>query len=321
MLLTFGSNGATATFYTFRRVWPWVRMVLLAMSTVAALAVGDLRRNWYIPLISAAGAMVPAAGVPVAGGILFVPILVYAGTAPADAIAFATAAQSLGVGVLTPLNCYMVEASPIRWKFFTLYLPFAICGSVTVVLMPMCTVHRDHVLLIVFCIVCAITFVHSASQEFSKASADDIASYPTPSRAFSCATVAIHAAVAMVSGSLTGFIGIGIEKISFTMLRAMHGLSYHEASLVGTTLNGTLSMISTFLHATGFMPGNVAFTTWLAAVPGLVLGSMTGSWVRTVATPSTLVRIFLAMLVIEIVVTMRKVLSGWYIEPSLSCTT
>ena len=76
-------------------------LALLALARLGAARCAEL---WYAPLMGAAAASLPSGGAPVAGGVVFFPLLRAAGVAPRSRVAFAACTQALGVGAFTPLN-------------------------------------------------------------------------------------------------------------------------------------------------------------------------------------------------------------------------
>ena len=54
-------------------------------------------------------ATIPASGAPVAGGILFLPVLQSYGVCPRDAVAFSSITQFFGCGIFAPLNWLAID--------------------------------------------------------------------------------------------------------------------------------------------------------------------------------------------------------------------
>ena len=69
----------------------------------------ELAKYWYGPLMGLAST-IPSAGAPVAGGIVFFPILMLAGFSPSEAVAYAAATQMIGVGLFVPGSFIVYEA-------------------------------------------------------------------------------------------------------------------------------------------------------------------------------------------------------------------
>jgi len=69
---------------------------------------------WYAPIMGALAASLPASGAPIAGGIVFFPILTINNVCSRDAVAFSAATQLLGCGVYTPLNWLLQDPSVFK---------------------------------------------------------------------------------------------------------------------------------------------------------------------------------------------------------------
>ena len=100
----------------YARIWLVTRAALLPLVSALPVVVywdelDMLRAAWYAPLMGIAACALPSAGVPVAGGIVFLPVLTLGGVCPRDAVAFSAATQMLGVGVFAPLNWLVVDPS------------------------------------------------------------------------------------------------------------------------------------------------------------------------------------------------------------------
>ena len=89
-------------------IWLAAKCVLLAMLILMCMLlvpVETMRAAWFAPLMGVIACALPSSGMPVAGGIVFVPALTTIGDMDArDAIAFTAATQMVGVGVLAPIN-------------------------------------------------------------------------------------------------------------------------------------------------------------------------------------------------------------------------
>jgi len=67
---------------------------------------------WYVPIMVVAASALNGSGAPIAGGIIYFPILSSFGRlCPRDVVAFSAATQALGIGLLTPLNWFMRDLS------------------------------------------------------------------------------------------------------------------------------------------------------------------------------------------------------------------
>jgi hypothetical protein len=74
-----------------------------------------ITRLWFAPLMGVVAAAIPASGAPVAGGIVFLPVLDSFGVCPRDAVAFSAATQFFGVGIFAPLNWLIKDKNIFIW--------------------------------------------------------------------------------------------------------------------------------------------------------------------------------------------------------------
>ena len=63
----------------------------------------SLTQHRYTPFLAIVAAAIPASGAPIAGGIIFIPVLQLDSLTLRNAIAFSSATQMLGVGVFAPV--------------------------------------------------------------------------------------------------------------------------------------------------------------------------------------------------------------------------
>lgn len=82
-----------------------VLLVILVLMCMLLVPVQTMREAWFAPIMGVVACALPSSGMPVAGGIVFVPTLTtFGGMDARDAIAFTAATQMVGVGILAPLN-------------------------------------------------------------------------------------------------------------------------------------------------------------------------------------------------------------------------
>lgn len=89
-------------------IWLATKCVLLAILILMCLLLipmETMREAWFAPIMGVVACALPSSGMPVAGGIVFVPTLTtFGGMDARDAIAFTAATQMVGVGILAPIN-------------------------------------------------------------------------------------------------------------------------------------------------------------------------------------------------------------------------
>ena len=74
---------------------------------------------------------IPSGGAPVAGGVVFLPVLSLMGMEPHDSVAFAAATQMFGVGIFAPLGWMARDPTVLMPRFLLVTLPYALAGLLT----------------------------------------------------------------------------------------------------------------------------------------------------------------------------------------------
>jgi len=144
------------------RIWFVARSFLLVATTALPLALYPLQQLaplWPMPLLGLVAACIPGAGAPVAGGIIFLPMLRMMHVCPRDAVAFSTATQFIGVGVLTPLTWLVTDPSTFCLSTLPLCAPPALLGLL-LALYPL-TLPSDEVVIYIFTTFCAALAVYT----------------------------------------------------------------------------------------------------------------------------------------------------------------
>ena len=96
------------------RWWLQARLpvfIVLCILPFTIYSASELLAMWVIPLMAICAAAIPSSGTPVAGGIVFLPVLQMYGVCPRDAVAFSAATQFFGCGIFSPLNWMAQDAS------------------------------------------------------------------------------------------------------------------------------------------------------------------------------------------------------------------
>jgi hypothetical protein len=118
----------------------------------------------------------------------------------------------------------------------------------------------------------------------------------------------IYAISCFLGGMLCGWIGIGVEKVTFFLLTYFHKVDVIAAGLSSITMTGWLSFVAFLLHALctpedeGYGPhlscglrdelnpgghvfGKVPYELWLSVLPGILIGSLIGPIVNAAVGP------------------------------------
>ena len=90
-----------------------------------------LAHTWFAPLMGIVACAIPSGGAPVAGGVVFLPVLSMVGLEPHDAVGFAAATQMFGVGIFAPLGWMSRDPTVLMGGFLRVALPYALGGLLT----------------------------------------------------------------------------------------------------------------------------------------------------------------------------------------------
>ena len=87
-----------------------------------------LYETWYVPLMGIVAVTIPSGGAPVAGGVVFLPVLTMKKIEAHEAVAFAAATQMVGVGIFAPMGWMSRDPSVLMGSFLKPMFPFALAG-------------------------------------------------------------------------------------------------------------------------------------------------------------------------------------------------
>ena len=136
--------------------WVTVRMYLSAVLCVFPFMVYEpleLLTMWRVPVMAILAASIPASGAPVAGGIIFLPVLQTYGVCPRDAVAFSALTQFFGCGIFSPLNWLVQDPTvflPGALRIAFLPSLIGLLAALSYIKVNGC--HGDHVVLLVFAV-------------------------------------------------------------------------------------------------------------------------------------------------------------------------
>lgn len=336
--------------------------------------------TWYVPIMGIIGCTIPSGGAPVAGGVVFLPILTMKNIEAHEAVAFAASTQMIGVGIFAPMGWMSRDPSVLMPSFLKPMFPFALAGLLFSYLVTPLE-KEDEVLLaftiFVICLACYIikglvtaqldTSQNDSSEEevsedtehsslsTTEADASDEETGSTTNKPEGYGTISTRASIVAVSaaarlrrqaqsskmerrnivftpklftiyavscflgGMLCGWIGIGVEKVTFFLLTYFHKVDVIAAGLSSITMTGWLSFFAFLLHAVctpedeGFGPhwscavrdelnpgghvfGKVPYELWLSVLPGILIGSLIGPIVNAAVGPRNIMIIFVGFL-------------------------
>lgn len=323
--------------------------------------------TWYVPIMGIIGCTIPSGGAPVAGGVVFLPILTMKHIDAHEAVAFAASTQMIGVGIFAPMGWMSRDPTVLMGSFLKPMFPFALAGLLFSYLVTPLN-KSDEVLLaftlFVMCLAVYITrglvhnkldvsqsgdedtqktpageesgpqTVENCVQEEKKESDIEKAGAPTEatgllsrenkdevvapkqrgtkaerrSIVFTPKLFTIYAVCCFLGGMLCGWIGIGVEKVTFFLLTYFHDVDVIAAGLSSITMTGWLSFFAFLLHALctpedegsgphfscalrdesnplGHVFGKVPYELWLSVLPGILIGSLVGPAVNAAVGP------------------------------------
>lgn len=316
---------------TLSRAWLAHRPALLALLAILPLIACRnrpqlLRDGWFVPLMGIVACAIPSSGIPVAGGILFLPILHnYYGLCARDAVAFTAATQMIGVGVFAPLNAIAQSNSAqspfVRNAVIVSILPGAAGVTSALTFARVYGRHGEHVTLLVFGAFCCALFVHVARALLHGQVQFAATEVRLVLRRTSCRGVdgvVPWIVCSFLGGLLTGNIGVGIEKVVFALLTLRPGMALGPSILTANMIVGWLSALSVAIRgATACNPteatyvGHVPWHLWFLVLPGILVGSMIGPAMGGAIDKRNMMRLFLALLALEVVHIVRQVTQNW----------
>jgi len=337
--------------------------------------------TWYVPIMGIVGCTIPSGGAPVAGGVVFLPILTMKHIDAHEAVAFAASTQMIGVGIFAPMGWMSRDPSVLMGSFLKPMFPFAFAGLLFSYLVTPLNKSDEVLLAFTIFVMCLAVYItkglvhnhldvshsddHSSEkpatgaaqtlpdnrdgQEEKKENDIEAAGPPTeatgllsdknmtaggaivPKRAsrmerrnikFTPKQYIIYATCCFLGGMLCGWIGIGVEKVTFFLLTYFHDVDVIAAGLSSITMTGWLSFFAFLLHALctpedegigphfscalrnesnpfGHVFGKVPYELWLSVIPGILIGSLVGPAVNAAVGPRNIMIVFVIFLLFD----------------------
>mmetsp|Transcript_10623 Transcript_10623/g.21222 ORF Transcript_10623/g.21222 Transcript_10623/m.21222 type:complete len:417 (-) Transcript_10623:168-1418(-) len=316
--------------------------------------------TWYVPIMGIIGCTIPSGGAPVAGGVVFLPILTMKNIEAHEAVAFAASTQMVGVGIFAPMGWMSRDPTVLMPSFLKPMFPFALAGLLFSYLVTPLEKEDEVLLVFTIFVICLAIYVikglvtsqldtsqndsseeeeaENSSQSTEEVVEDEESAegYGTMSTTapvverqmskaerrnlvFTPKLFTIYAVCCFLGGMLCGWIGIGVEKVTFFLLTYFHKVDVIAAGLSSITMNGWLSFFAFLLHAVctpedeGFGPhltcglkdelnpgghvfGKVPYELWLSVLPGILIGSLIGPAVNAAVGPRNIMIIFVGFL-------------------------
>ena len=159
---------------------------------------------------------------PVAGGVIFLPILEYHGLCPRDAVAFTAATQMVGVGIFAPMNWMLTDQSVFILAAIRIsILPSTVGLIAAVTYYKINGIHADHIIILTFTFFCTFLVAYILHGLVSSRMKFDVGSNKLNLKWKSYRLsdgILPWLICCLFGGLLTGYIGVGIEKLMFTLL-------------------------------------------------------------------------------------------------------
>mmetsp|Transcript_18153 Transcript_18153/g.26412 ORF Transcript_18153/g.26412 Transcript_18153/m.26412 type:complete len:165 (+) Transcript_18153:514-1008(+) len=112
------------------------------------------------------------------------------------------------------------------------------------------------------------------------------------------ASVVAYAAASFVGGLITGWIGIGIEKVLFMMLTSYDRCNINRACITSISIVGWISMFAFFVHL--LILQDIPMMIWLCGLGGVHVGAMVGPELNKLIGPRNVMIIFVVFLIIDV---------------------
>jgi uncharacterized membrane protein YfcA len=237
----------------------------------------EVRRfAWFCPIMGVVACALPSSGMPIAGGIVFLPVLTHiAGVDARTAVAFTAATQTIGVGVLAPLNWLFHDKRVfIRNGSGDLILMASLPSWAGVAATWAIDIDND-VIVIAFTVFVGFCGVYSFwfLRETKNAPKGRLSH---SALVYDARTIAMIVSLSFVGGILVGVIGIGIEKLLFIFL-TFQGVDARSAGITSIIVVGFTSAFSFVLF---LIHDKVPIEWWLMVLPGILTGATIGPWLN-----------------------------------------
>ena len=147
------------------RLWFRSRPFLLVAFSVLPFVVyrnhlDVLAEAWFAPVMACVACAIPASGAPLAGGVIFLPVLNLAGLCARDAVAFTALTQTFGVGIFSPLNWLVRDPGILSFSALGVCVVPALLGMFQALMITSIRgIHGDHIVTLMFSFFCVVLAV------------------------------------------------------------------------------------------------------------------------------------------------------------------
>eukprot|EP00047_Mylnosiga_fluctuans_P019572 m.83953 g.83953 ORF g.83953 m.83953 type:complete len:331 (-) comp8180_c0_seq1:401-1393(-) len=286
--------GCTATSPRTVRVFAHVRVALLLATLALPFIVyrndiGAIEEAWYTSLLGIIAASIPAAGAPIAGGVVFIPALQLAGLGVEAAAAFSTATQMLGVGLFAPLSWLIRDRSVF---IPSVLVSGTMIGAATAAGMHFIADPGPAIVEIIFACFLLVLIVTTLWGLLRGTLVSQNREFQWRPR-----QTATFVVLAVAGGAMTAYIAVGIDKLLFLQLTAMEHVNPTRAAVTCITVVGLVSAVNAGFN---FASDKVPINYWICAIPGLLFGSMAGPVINRVCGSRAVLYAFVLLLVVDL---------------------
>eukprot|EP00048_Salpingoeca_helianthica_P024741 m.34945 g.34945 ORF g.34945 m.34945 type:complete len:349 (-) comp9565_c0_seq1:276-1322(-) len=280
------------TYFVYARLFALVVFLILPFA-IYSHDLEKVREAWYTPFLAIVAAAIPASGAPIAGGIIFIPVLQLDSLTVRNAIAFSSATQMLGVGVFAPASWLVRDPKIFLVKpMITAVLVGIFAELMVLLVIPDPGDYAVQIFFLVFIFLLAVNTAWGIFYGKLLVQDDSLISMRDNPLHF-----ALLVFLCLVGGALTGYIAIGIDKIFFMLLTTLHHTHPMKTSISAITVVGLVSFPGAIVH---FIRGTVPVNYWVTAIPGLLVGSMLGPIANLALGSRRILQLFVIILVVEI---------------------
>jgi uncharacterized membrane protein YfcA len=277
-------------------------MIGLIIFPVLTLTLEEVKAAWWSPIMGILACALPACGMPIAGGIVFYPILTTR-MPPFQVVTFSMWTQAIGVGVLAPMNWLFKRPDIFLWWSMLMSIVFSMCGEYFMFgLFGQLPTFYINCVFTGFAFALACFVAHGLIK-------DTIATdqYPikyTP-------MFFVWMVIAGFSGGILAYcIGIGVEKTVFAALTGYSHTDSNKAAISSISVVGLLSLVAgvAFEKHRIWTPDNhVPFVYWVMVLPGILIGSVVGPVINDWLGKKKILTGFLLLLIADVVKTAYEV--------------
>jgi len=272
--------------------WEWTQLLILPVLIALPFILFGWREvvnAWFIPPLAIIAAVFPSGGAPIAGGIVFLPMLVRAGVQAKQAVAFSAAVQSFGCGIFAPLNWTSLSPHILIVEILCVSMIPGVLGCVVALIVFPMTSQTIEIFFAFFCIFLAFYVIYGLLHDLTTNNEEVV---------MTTKDYLLYSCCCFIGGLVTGWIGIGIEKVLFVLLTAHpHHANIKRACITSIAIVGWISLISLVLHLVYL--NDVPLVLWCCGIPGVLIGAQLGPKINKLVGSRNIMIMFVLMLLYD----------------------